>query len=451
MNEVVKDMVKAQLEANPRSKPGDLAYLLEQYEALKHKLDHRNMTGPLVLHTTDDECMVAISQEALSNAFDNAFSEALRPEGLLDVEMRALLDLGEDFAVVFCGGSFMSSVFRRRVEERLHDWNSIAGKIGVVIRHCFLSNVDTAATTAVACGAALSAMRVPPLAKVMEGAAVGIQTLVKVKDQAVLAVDNVVQWDEEEYADFFFGEVSTNRDSSLRRGLIAKQGCGTTAYINYTITSSVRSRLRFRLVCDPEYHKNGRLGHREGHSAGSKTIRRSGEKERSNITKLQPATGTTQNFQRIRIEQPGLNLRNRTVYDMDFEVDASELPTGLVRFRVRSVGRLTTPGRLRGETSLWIEIRCCKVGHSHRDTEHLLNKRWQVELQTDIASKLAVIGERRLIPIRCIRCGMDIISRAYLCQICTNFGTCANCGDLFQRSHKEATGHAVKAVDVHDD
>lgn len=222
MNEVVKDMIKTQLEANPRSRPGDLAYLLEQYEALKHKLDHRNMTGPLILHTADDRCMVAISQEALSNAFDNAFSEALRPGGLLDVEMRTLLDLGEDFAIVFCGGSFMSSVLRRRVEERLDDWNSIARNKGVVIRHCFLSNVDTAATTAVACGAALSAMRVPPLAKVMEGAAVGIQTLVKVKDQAVLAVDNVVQWDEEEYADFLFGVVSTKGDTYLCYGLILK-------------------------------------------------------------------------------------------------------------------------------------------------------------------------------------------------------------------------------------
>lgn len=209
MNEVVKGMIKTQLESNPRSKPGDLAFLLQQYEAMKHNLDHHATKEPLALHTADDRCMVVISQEALSNAFDNAFSESLRPGGLLDVELRSLLELGEDFAVVFCGGSFMSVALRRRVEEKIRHWNVIASASGVLIRHCFLSNVDTAPTVGVAAGAALAAMRVPSLAQAMDGAAIGIQTLARVKDQSELVFDNILQWDEEEYADFLFGQVSS--------------------------------------------------------------------------------------------------------------------------------------------------------------------------------------------------------------------------------------------------
>lgn len=74
-----------------------------------------------------------------------------------------------------------------------------------------------------------------------------------------------------------------------------------------------------------------------------------------------------------------------------------------------------------------------------------------MELRTDIASKLAVIGERRLIPVWCTECGEYIISRAYLCQVCTTLGSCADCGDSFHRLHKEEYGHAVRVVDVFKD
>lgn len=174
--------------------------------------------------------------------------------------------------------------------------------------------------------------------------------------------------------------------------------------------------------------------------------------EPSEITRLRPATGTTQNFRRLDINSPGRSLKDKSVYDMDFEVDASELPCGLVRFRAQSVSRLTTPGGLADTTSLWIEIRCCLLAKNKSEADHPLNKRWQMELQTDFATKLAVIGERRLIPITCEWCETDIVGAAYVCQKCINCGCCAQCGEekTFTGLHLIETGpdHVFERVDV---
>jgi hypothetical protein len=151
------------------------------------------MTEPLVLHTSDDRVTITLSKEALTNAFEDAFSTALSDGGLFNTKIQALVDIQEDFAVVFCGSSYMSPILRSRVAGLISRWQTIAQDHGVTIRHCFLSNVDTAATTGIACGAALAVMRVPPLAQVMRSAAVGIQVLRRVKHQSELINDNVLQ------------------------------------------------------------------------------------------------------------------------------------------------------------------------------------------------------------------------------------------------------------------
>jgi len=87
--------------------------------------------------------------------------------------MQALLDLGEDFTVIFCGGSFISSVLCCCVRESFKNWSLITVNNSMVVWHYFLSNVNTTVTTAMACRAALSAIYVPPFAEGIEGAAMG--------------------------------------------------------------------------------------------------------------------------------------------------------------------------------------------------------------------------------------------------------------------------------------
>jgi hypothetical protein len=82
------------------------------------------------------------------------------------------------------------------------------------------------------------------------------------------------------------------------------------------------------------------------------------------------------------------------------------------------------------------------IGKNNSETKHEKNKRWQMMLQTNFATKLAVIGEQRRVPSNCNGCGIELVGEVYVCPKDDDFGSCMLCAKergLTER-HKEEEG-----------
>lgn len=66
------------------------------------------------------------------------------------------------------------------MKERIIHWQSVAAGKGIRIRYLFLADVDMFSTSSVSCGAALSGLRIPPIAEALDGAAIGLQPMLRV-------------------------------------------------------------------------------------------------------------------------------------------------------------------------------------------------------------------------------------------------------------------------------
>lgn len=200
-NERVGQVIRDQLESQP-IKEGYVAELLAQYDSVKHSLDWLNMTAALTLHTSDDRAEILITPVTIQNIFTDTFGPGLR---LLEAEIQRVFKLGENFAIIFCGGSYVNKGLGRKARECLDKYRGEAQRKGLRFKYLFLADVDNAPTSAVACGAALSAVRIPPVDEVLRGSGIGIQVARRVA--AWKTESGLVQWDEEKHADFLLSKV----------------------------------------------------------------------------------------------------------------------------------------------------------------------------------------------------------------------------------------------------
>lgn len=206
----MKKIFQTQIEGQP-SQPGHLAELLAQYEAAKTNLDYLHIKEPLIFHTSDDVVQVILYPNVIQAIYKDVFKQGFR---LFEQEMRRLIEIGDDFAVLFCGGSYANLGLRQAVKAKMAELQEAATKKGVKIKHLFLAgDIDTLPTTAVACGAAISQMYIPSLDDNLRGSAFGVQALKRT--ERTVAKTGVVQWDKGRYADFLFSKVSPHLDPFL--------------------------------------------------------------------------------------------------------------------------------------------------------------------------------------------------------------------------------------------
>lgn len=94
--------------------PGELAALCENFELQKGRIDWSYLERPLILTGLRPGVQYPLLPSLLKIAFDRAFRAGM---GLLEHELQRLAELGEDFAVVFCGGSPFCHGYTVQVER----------------------------------------------------------------------------------------------------------------------------------------------------------------------------------------------------------------------------------------------------------------------------------------------------------------------------------------------
>lgn len=211
-NERVRKIFKSKMEGKP-CKSGHLAELLAQYEARKPDLDYLHIEESLPFQTSDETIKVTLHPKVIQGLYQDVFKHGF---ALFEQEMRRLVEIGDNFAIIFCGGSSANNGIRQAIKEKMAELKETGAETGVKIEHLFLAeDFDCLPTTAVACGAALSQMYIPSLAENMRGSAFGIQALNRTHHTTSgpstephdIAQTSVVQWDKGTYADFLFSKV----------------------------------------------------------------------------------------------------------------------------------------------------------------------------------------------------------------------------------------------------
>lgn len=152
------------------------------------------------IHTLDGRVTINIPAVALQRIFDFAFNGGIQ---LLEEEIGRIAVDGESFLLIFCGGSYMNRGLRRSVRARVN----ICHDPDIEIKCLFLADYDTAPRSAVASGAALSALRRPPVDDLLRGSAIGIQRARLASNDEDVATVDVDQWDKALFAEFLFSKV----------------------------------------------------------------------------------------------------------------------------------------------------------------------------------------------------------------------------------------------------
>lgn len=399
----------------------------------------------MIFHTSDDTVQVILYPNVIQAIYKEVFKQGFR---LFEREMRRIIEIGDDFAILFCGGSYANKGLRQAVKAKMANLQEVAEENGVHIKYLFLAgDVDSLPTTAVACGAALSQMYIPSLDANLRGSAFGVQALRRT--ESTVDGTSMVQWDKGRYADFLFSKVSPRRGPVLEHVLIGFQGCQELPNIDYKITQQLTDSLKFQLVCDPNHHPEDSAG-------PGRTSRKKKKRGMTNgITYLGRATGSTTKFRRLAITEPP-KIRNGPLatYDLDFEVAASQLPNGMIRFRMEG----TTATRLASReseqqeetTEAKMQLRCTKINTRHQEVYHPKNRRWLLTVKTDAASKLLVVDTREEVPSNCDGCEAQIQDDIEMCEDC-GYSYCPNCyedilSDLASNIHP--AGHKFKNISL---
>lgn len=368
-NDMVKWIITEELKG--RWTPDEVVNFVTQFETVKNRLDpDRLPAGKLKLFADECRSQVILTQEHLKRVYNAAYEKSL--EILRDMVSK-LAKHGRDFVVIFCGGSYQSPWLSRVVREFMDDMEAEALQSDppTKIRHAFLTDYDNYWPSAVSSGAALSAMRLPPPSQILaDGSAIGIQPVVKdVRDgcwvpRSVAAVLLVNGRDT-------FSTVVKVRDSTA---------------------------MKFRMVCDPDYTRRvwkAPLKRRKGHR-----------------------------HRPIRVGWPHGPNCGPVTYDVDWEVNGTDLPPGQLRIEMsrpgagRSEQMDLVPGRLvapQASSSQCLRaapvvpylsktftcfVSICQVDTSGMKTRHKLDKRFQLVFVTDPGTKYVIVDKVVEMPVQ---------------------------------------------------
>lgn len=151
------------------------------------------------------------------------------------------------------------------------------------------------------------------------------------------------------------------------------------------------SRLRFRLVCDPDTKGDGKI-----HIGCWNEV----------------------------INGP------LSVYDLGWEVPATDLPRGDIRFIVKgdALYRLTeNAGSSPEVNTVGIELSCFKVDSQGQRLRDEGSKRWHLLLRVHPSSKLLQVEAAVRLPLRCTGCDGGVAEEVHQCKVCVNTLLCEAC------------------------
>ena len=169
------------------------------------------------------------------------------------------------------------------------------------------------------------------------------------------------------------------------------------------IDEPVTNSLRFNLVCDPKYSPSRIVANKKDW------------------------------FEPIRINSPEDILTScHHTCDMGFSAFAQSLPIGEVQFVLESpvLSRLmqcreTAEDKVR--RAIPVMLSCFRINEAGSRVRDRRDKRWILEIRTDLATKLPVVCSTRSVPIWCSRCREAISGRARVCETCEDYGVCWLC------------------------
>ncbi|KAI0448257.1 hypothetical protein F5B21DRAFT_510354 [Xylaria acuta] len=418
--EATKDLIRADLAYGwPLT---EISHFIKLFEDKKLTLDPDNMPPgpsgspkPLELIGSDRRKVVVLTLEHLQNVFCAAFAKGV---DVFQTEIWRLVLLGKDFAVVFCGGSYFSLWLRRVVGEYMEEVKIKASqrKKPVQVRYVFLTDHDSSWPSAVSAGAAVCAMGLPPPAQ--------------------------NEW----------------VPSSHAQVLLSK-GCVDLTSTTYEVP--LPRPVRFRLVCDPNNYR------------------------KTAIARIARGSDGTQRLRPFFIDIPERVFNGPlSTYDLGFEVRGTDLPPGTISFSVtgRSARRVAmstrtfvsqrpddrhaiTPrpspaasanldlyeflGLHRAKPVFRLGLSCYQVDEAGQRLKHDLDKRWELALTTDLASKLLIVSEAKEMPVWCCTCG-ELIRLAYTCPTCPKYYVCDGCfdNDPDQQAHEGHSNFTMSLIET---
>ncbi|KAI0529847.1 hypothetical protein GGR58DRAFT_495482 [Xylaria digitata] len=260
---------------------------------------------------------------------------------LLKTELYRILKLGEDFGVLFCGGSFCNPGLQNVVKAMMTELRTEGEKLNISVTHSFLQK-EYYWSSAVAIGAGLSMMRVPTASSLLASSRIGIHEISRPQRGRAL-------WEGSDYA------------AALWRKNVSRD-------VDIVIPPGANRWLKFFLVCGPNYITRG--------------------------------PNSNEDQSQIRIAPYGGPIGASPVpYDLGWTIEPQNLPEGTIRFSIE-VGRI---GDLELNMPVQLKLKCYRVSLMGVATKEPNDKRYEIMLKTDPISKLLQVAEVKEYPLWCER------------------------------------------------
>ncbi|KAI3392395.1 hypothetical protein diail_5746 [Diaporthe ilicicola] len=381
----------AKMSLNGELSPEDIDALVEDFEHKKQTLDYEAYIrdgDQVIVHGNGN--MVAFDAERLRQVFTATFQEGINA---LKHMVKELIVLGKDFAILCVGGSYNNPGLHNQVQEELGELIERGRTLGITIRLGFLADYEAYSTSSVSAGAALAMLNLPAPLDVLGDSAIGLHWIRRVRTQPKQRERTPrlsVGWEGEDSAPFLF-----------------RRGCGSPALANYDLSGFQGERFKLDLVCDPVYRRTNRR-------------RKSGKKRK-----------TAGRFPDLTIGKPSEILNGPvSTYSLSWSVNGEELPSGFVRFTIRSkaleqLARGGDPGL--GDGPIPVIFSCRTLDESHSLKKDAQDVQWSLLLCTDPPTKCLKAVECCQMPVWCARCQGELTDSARKCQSCDHVAFCSEC------------------------
>ncbi|KAK8022754.1 hypothetical protein PG993_013521 [Apiospora rasikravindrae] len=365
INALVEEQIRRKLQRHihDRNLPsGQLAAMSLEFDRRKREFNHVTGVQPITFTCNldgDKTEKIVIGGDVMKMALKAAFSPGLK---LVKKEVRRAIGLGKDFAVIFCGGSYVNPGLWDQTKSMMETMRSEARQRGINMKWESLRD-EQYWECAVSAGAALSMMHLPEPDDVLRGSAIGLQEISKENHRWVGVNEAGVL-----YFDY-------NRPSTV-----------------FDIDNSdpaLRFKLRFNLVCDPLYQEQ-----------------------------LQgPIMDST--LPPIRIEGERNVYGMFATYDLSHVLSPADLPKGTVRFRLSLLYDVDgDDGEVWKMPSLPFFLTAQRIDIAGRRVFDAKDGKWLLQVSVDPPTKLLrVESEVHRLPVWCSECTDEMVS-ARVCKVC---------------------------------
>lgn len=108
---------------------------MADFDTKKKRFDYTDDQATLTLRGGDPVITITLTPGQAREPFERAFVNGVQ---LLKEQLRRMLALRRDFAVLFCGGSYCNPGLHNVVSNIMRDTREAGGKAGINIQHMFL-------------------------------------------------------------------------------------------------------------------------------------------------------------------------------------------------------------------------------------------------------------------------------------------------------------------------